>query len=96
MKTSLMKFNGTFLKLAYSLVKIDTKQKMIWEYFEFKELAMKKVLLRLKYQCPNNFFLKRCKMKTSLMKFNRSFLKLNYSLGEIDTKLKIIWEYFEF
>ncbi len=35
-------------------------------------------------------------MKTSLMKFNRTFLKLNYSLGEIDTKLKIIWEYFEF
>ncbi len=89
MKTSLMKFNSTFLKLAYSLGEIDTKQKIIWEYFEFKELAIKKVLIRLKYQCPNYFFLKRCKMKTSLMKINRTFLKPNYSLGEIDTKLKI-------
>ena len=54
------------------------------------------VLLRLKYQCINYFFLKIYKMKFSLMKFYSFFLKLNYSLGEIDTKLKFIWEYFEF
>ncbi len=40
MKTSLKKFNSTFLKLVYSKGEINTNQKMIWEYFEFMELAI--------------------------------------------------------
>ncbi len=32
-------------------------------------------------------------MKTSL-KFNSTFLKLNFSLGEIDVNIKMIWEFF--
>jgi hypothetical protein len=35
-------------------------------------------------------------VKSSFMKFNSSFLKLHHSLGEIDTNLKMIWEFFEF
>ncbi len=40
MKTSSMKLKSNFLKLAYSLGEINTIQKMIWEYFQFKELAI--------------------------------------------------------
>jgi hypothetical protein len=35
-------------------------------------------------------------MKASFMKSNSPFLKLHYSLGEIDTNIKMIWEFFEF
>ena len=96
MKTSLMKFNSTFLKLAHSLGEINTHRKMIWEYFEFKELAILKVLLRLKFQCLNYLSFKRYQMKTSLMKFNSTFLVLVYSKGQINTIQKMIWEYYEF
>jgi hypothetical protein len=54
------------------------------------------VIKHLKYQCLNYFFLKRYQMKTSFVKFNSPFLKLDYSLGEIDTNIKMIWELFEF
>jgi hypothetical protein len=30
------------------------------------------------------------------MKSNSPFLNLHYSLGEIDTNIKMIWEFFEF
>jgi hypothetical protein len=44
MKASFMKSNSTFLKLIYSLGEIDTNIKMVWEFFEFEELAILKVL----------------------------------------------------
>jgi len=54
------------------------------------------VINRLKYQCLNYFFLKRYQMKTSFMNFNSPFLKLHYSLDEINTNIKMIWKFFEF
>ena len=35
-------------------------------------------------------------MKASFLKSNSPFLKLHYSLGKIDTNIKMIWEFFEF
>ena len=45
----------------------------------------------------NHFFLIRYQMKTSKIKFNSPlFLKLNYSLDEIQANLKMIWIFGEF
>ena len=35
-------------------------------------------------------------MKASFMKSYSPFLKLHNSLGEIDTKIKMIWAFFKF
>jgi hypothetical protein len=53
-------------------------------------------VLTFKISVPKLFFLKRYQMKISFMKLNSTFLKRNYSLGEIHTNLKMISEFFEF
>jgi hypothetical protein len=50
----------------------------------------------LQISVPKLFFFIRNQMKASFMKSNSPFLKLHYSLGEIDTNIKMIWEFFQF
>ena len=69
---------------------------MIWEFFEFLGAGNLKSALTLEISVAKLFFLMGYQMKTSFMKLNSTFLKLHYRMGEIDTNIKIIREFFEF
>ncbi len=55
-----------------------------------------KSTVTLEISVPKLFFLNEISDEDFFMKFNSPFLKNHYSLGEIDTNIKMIREFFKF